>query len=178
MTAKAATITVEGTVQRIGFRRFAERTARKLGLGGHVQNMNDGTVRLFVQGEDSSIEEFVKEVQNAPSPIVVESLVKKESRPNAKIKKNRFMIKTGPLAAEMLEGFGAIESQCGDYRGEFRSFAERTDSSFKSLDTKYGEISAKLTEILKSLQTENVEAIKSLNRSVDTLVKAVEKLSP
>ena len=46
------------------------------------------------------------------------------------------------------------------------------------MDKKYGEISAKLTEILTALQTENMEAIRSLNRSVDTLVKAVEKLSP
>ena len=68
-----------------------------------------------------------------------------------------FEIVTGPLAKEMLEGFGAMESQFGDYRiefsgftgefrnyrGEFQGFAQSTNENFKTLDSKYGEISQK-----------------------------------
>ena len=56
------------------------------------------------------------------------------------------------------------------------SFADRTDSNFKSLDVKYGEISAKLTQILDELRTENREALNQLKDATRALVEAVNNL--
>ena len=174
-------LTVLGVVQRVGFRRFSERAARECGVKGFVQNQRDGSVKLVVQGEARTIEKFVDAINNAPQPIIVDSVESKKIPLGQRFK--TFSIKSGALADELQEGLGAMEAQFSDYRSEFkeyrlefRSFSDRTDSNFKSMDTKYGEIFAKLTEILKSLQTENVEAIKSLNRSVDSLEKTVDRL--
>lgn len=204
-------IKVEGVVQRVGFRRFVERAARSSKITGYVENLRDGSVKIVAQGDAESMQQFVNDIKAAPKPIIIDNLQSEKFQSRSTFK--NFRIKSGPLADEMQEGFGAMEMQFMDYRGdfanyrsefkdfradfadyrsefkdfrsdfadyrsEFRSFSERTDSNFKSMDTKYGEISAKLTEILESLRTENVEAIKSLNRSVDTLVKAVERVSP
>jgi acylphosphatase len=191
----AQILLIEGDVQRVGFRRFAERTARRFSVVGSVRNLEDGRVKILAQGPKDRLENFVKGLKIAPQPIVVDRIEIKETRVSTKLK--HFEIVTGPLAQEMLEGFGAIESQFGDYRGEFRGFvgefkdfrtefkdyraefndfAQRTDQSFQVLDSKYGEISSKLTQILDELRTENREAIRSLDKSVNALLKAIEKL--
>lgn len=172
--AEAALIRVEGSLHGVGFRSFAENAARSSKVAGYVENMKDGTVSIFAQGPQEGIQQFLDSIRKAPPPIIVDNVAVKKSRPRPKLR--YFQIKTGPLGIEMQEGFGALESQFYDYRKEFRSFAERTDSNFQSMDKKCGEISSKLTEILTFLQTQNVEAIRSLNRSVELLEKAVEKL--
>ena len=37
-------------MQGVGYRRYAERLARRLGLAGWVRNRPDGTVELFAEG--------------------------------------------------------------------------------------------------------------------------------
>ena len=137
-------VLVEGTVQRVGFRRFAERLAKQFQISGYVQNKPDGTVNIFVRGDKDKVDGFISRINNAPEPIAVERLDKKESKPRPVIK--RFQVKMGSIAAE-INGLGAMESQFGDYReefrgftsefrdyrGEFRDFSERTDDNFKGL---------------------------------------------
>ncbi len=170
----ARILIIEGVVQGVGFRRFVERVARRFSVYGSVQNLNDGTVKIMAQAGFDSLDNFEREIKNAPEPIVVDLIRAKETRVSPRLK--QFSIVTGPLAKEMLEGFGAIESQFREYREEFRMFAHTTDHNFNALDSKYGEISAKLTEILDELRTENREAIKSLDRSVEALLRAIDKL--
>jgi acylphosphatase len=180
----AAAITADGIVQRVGFRRFVEKLARRNRISGYVANRKEGTVSIFAQSESrENIERFISEVKNAPSPISVERLDTKEAIP--KVGLTRFQIKIGRLAEEMMEGFGGMEAQFSDYREEFRDyreefrgFAQRTNDNFVAMDTKYGEISQKLTQILDELRTENREAISSLNKSVEALIQAVDRLSP
>ncbi|MDH2899468.1 MAG: acylphosphatase [archaeon] len=186
----ANTIIVDGIVQRVGFRRFVEKLARQNRIMGYAANRKDGTVTIFAQGESKeNLEQFISQLKNAPSPILVERLDTKEARPRTSLK--RFEIRVGSLADEMMEGFGAMETQFSDYRKdfrdyreefrdyrrEFRGFAQQTENNFGAIDMKYGEISQKLTQILDELRTENREAISSLNKSVDALIQAVDKLS-
>jgi len=82
--------------------------------------MKGGTLKIFAQRSKEKLEDFVSGIKNAPEPIVVEKISSKETRVKASLK--RFEIVVGTLANEMLEGFGAMESQFGDYRQEFREF--------------------------------------------------------
>ncbi len=41
---------VEGRVQGVGFRFFAERLARQLELSGYVKNLRDGRVEVYAMG--------------------------------------------------------------------------------------------------------------------------------
>ncbi len=46
---------VSGKVQRTGYRDWAVRTARELGVKGWVRNLSDGRVELLVAGDDSAV---------------------------------------------------------------------------------------------------------------------------
>ena len=48
--------TVHGRVQGVGFRYFAARAARDLGLSGYVRNRADGTVEVCACGNPARLE--------------------------------------------------------------------------------------------------------------------------
>jgi acylphosphatase len=172
---EALMIRVEGIVQRVGFRRYVERMAWRFKLSGYVENLKDGSVRIFVQGsKKSQLDEFASELKKAPEPIMIAKLDSRRTRTVPSL--STFQIKSagGPMAAEFQEAFGGMETQFGEYRQEFRSFAKRTDDSFE-LDTKYGEISEKLIHILETLAKESTETRRELTRAVDSLVAVVDK---
>jgi acylphosphatase len=57
---------VSGTVQGVGFRYFAYRAARQLGLSGFVRNLPDGRVEAVVRGEPASIGEYERRLRAGP----------------------------------------------------------------------------------------------------------------
>ena len=58
-----AVIHIQGRVQGVGFRPFIYRKAVKLGLRGYVVNLGDAGVEVRVEGERSTIERFIQEVE-------------------------------------------------------------------------------------------------------------------
>jgi acylphosphatase len=62
----AAEIVVEGRVQGVGYRDYAQRHAGRLGLAGFVMNLNDGRVRAVAEGSREAIEEFVRALEKGP----------------------------------------------------------------------------------------------------------------
>jgi len=50
---------IEGRVQMVMFRDFVQRKATKLGLVGTVQNMDDGSVQVFAEGEEGKLQELL-----------------------------------------------------------------------------------------------------------------------
>ena len=57
---------VEGRVQGVGYRNFAQRAANKLGLTGWVRNRSDGSVEVFAQGTTERIATFESELRIGP----------------------------------------------------------------------------------------------------------------
>ena len=64
---KAIRVLVRGLVQGVGYRYFAERAARHLGLRGYVRNLADGRVEAVAAGEDEAIEAFVEQLRQGPA---------------------------------------------------------------------------------------------------------------
>jgi acylphosphatase len=62
----AALIVVAGRVQGVGYRAFAERCARRLGVDGYVTNLPDGRVRVHAEGVRPSIEALLAELRQGP----------------------------------------------------------------------------------------------------------------
>ena len=64
---KRAKIIVNGLVQGVGFRYFVLRSAENLNLKGYTQNLFTGEVLTVVEGEESLIQELVKQLKIGPS---------------------------------------------------------------------------------------------------------------
>ena len=59
-------IRIHGKVQGVGYRFFATRVARRLGLKGFIQNNRDGSVEATVEGEKAAIDEWIEELKEGP----------------------------------------------------------------------------------------------------------------
>jgi acylphosphatase len=117
---KASLVKVFGRVQRVGYRRHVLDSAQELGLSGYVRNEKDGSVTVFVQGDDAAVEKFIERLKTPPQPAHVKSLEVKDARPRPALK--YFTIKPSPLNEELQEGFRAMQSIFIDYWGEFKGF--------------------------------------------------------
>ncbi len=70
----AAEILVEGDVQGVGYRDFAQRKALQLGLAGYVMNLRDGKVRVRVEGRREVIEDLARDLEKGPPLARVDKL--------------------------------------------------------------------------------------------------------
>ena len=59
-------IKIHGKVQGVGYRFFATRVARRLGLKGWIQNNRDGSVEASVEGEKTAIDQWLEELKEGP----------------------------------------------------------------------------------------------------------------
>lgn len=70
----AAEILVEGDVQGVGYRDFAQRKALQLGLSGYVMNLKNGSVRVRAEGPREAIEELARDLEKGPPLAHVEKM--------------------------------------------------------------------------------------------------------
>ncbi len=59
-------IRIHGKVQGVGYRFYATRVARRLGLKGWIQNLRDSSVEAMVEGEPEKIDEWITEIKEGP----------------------------------------------------------------------------------------------------------------
>ena len=64
---KAVKLIVHGLVQGVFYRQSTPEKARSLNLNGTVRNCNDGTVEIFVEGEESAVDELVLWSKKGPA---------------------------------------------------------------------------------------------------------------
>ncbi|HEB12593.1 MAG TPA: acylphosphatase [Actinobacteria bacterium] len=76
-------IRVEGHVQGVGYRAFAQRQAVQLGISGHAANRSDGLVEIIAQGDKGSVEAFLNILREGPDPGTVRKLTTIERTPVA-----------------------------------------------------------------------------------------------
>lgn len=65
---------IHGKVQGVGYRFFATRVARRLGLKGWIKNNRDGTVEAAVEGDSKVIDQWIKELKEGPRYAEVTSI--------------------------------------------------------------------------------------------------------
>ncbi|MFZ2492355.1 MAG: acylphosphatase [Thermoanaerobaculia bacterium] len=59
-------IRIHGKVQGVGYRFYATRVARRMGLKGWIQNNRDGSVETLVEGEQKAIDDWIEELKEGP----------------------------------------------------------------------------------------------------------------
>ena len=62
---------ITGRVQGVGYRFYAQRKARELGVTGWVRNRRDGSVEAMVQGEAQQVEAMTAWARQGPPSAVV-----------------------------------------------------------------------------------------------------------
>ena len=70
----ARKIYVQGQVQGVGYRFFAQRAAARHQVTGYVKNLPDGRVEAWVEGSAEQIEAFKSELAAGPAYAVVANL--------------------------------------------------------------------------------------------------------
>ena len=178
---KAYEVRIFGRVQRVGYRRYILDLAQEMKLNGYVENLKDGSVYVFIQGEEDILNKFLERIKEPPEPAKVDDI--KVSEVGIKPELKYFTLKPGELYEELNEGLGAMQNifmqywrEFKDFRREFNEFKsefqnlrsgfsefkESTNQNFKTLMERYGDISSKLTTILETLQRESEESRKYL----------------
>jgi acylphosphatase len=62
----ALEVVVEGHVQGVGYRAFAQRRAQDRGLTGYAVNLHDGRVKIRVEGHRETLEAYVRDLEAGP----------------------------------------------------------------------------------------------------------------
>jgi len=57
---------ISGRVQGVGFRAFAEREARQIGVTGWVRNLDDGRVEVQANGSETQLDQFEGMLRQGP----------------------------------------------------------------------------------------------------------------
>lgn len=78
---RRCTIVVSGLVHGVGFRSFASKIARELGLNGFVKNRPDGKVSIVVEGYEAYINKLIDALKKGPPLSAVENVETKWSDP-------------------------------------------------------------------------------------------------
>jgi acylphosphatase len=72
---------VSGRVQGVGFRFFAERTAREVRVHGWVRNLPDGNVETVVEGDEEAVAGYLDRLRRGPLGAKVTSLSAEDVEP-------------------------------------------------------------------------------------------------
>lgn len=62
----AAEVIVEGRVQGVGYRTFAQRRAQDRQLTGYAVNLHTGCVKIRVEGHQESIDGYIRDLEQGP----------------------------------------------------------------------------------------------------------------
>ena len=62
---------VQGDVQGVGYRFFAQRQASALGLCGYTRNLHDGSVEVVAEGARAALNRYLDALRRGPSAAVV-----------------------------------------------------------------------------------------------------------
>lgn len=71
-------IKIDGRVQGVGYRVFAQREALAAGLCGTVRNMADGSVEIVAQCPADAIQDFIARLRQGPHGAHVNNLAIEE----------------------------------------------------------------------------------------------------
>ena len=71
MTHLTRRLSITGRVQGVGYRFYAQKKARELGLTGWVRNRRDGSVEALLQGDAAAVETMTAWCRRGPPSAVV-----------------------------------------------------------------------------------------------------------
>jgi len=80
MVKRAIKAIVQGTIQGVFFRSFCKQNADFLKLKGHVRNMTNGHVEVFLEGDHTAIERMIQILKKGPEHSQIKNVVVEEKK--------------------------------------------------------------------------------------------------
>jgi len=65
---------ISGRVQNVGFGYFTQNAAAREGVAGWVQNLPDGRVEVFVEGDEDAVTRVERAIRSGPPGARVENV--------------------------------------------------------------------------------------------------------
>jgi len=65
---------ISGRVQNVGFRYFTQNAAAREGVAGWVQNLPDGRVEVFVEGDEDAVTRVERAIRSGPPGARVDNI--------------------------------------------------------------------------------------------------------
>ena len=173
--------TVQGEVQRVGYRYIVQDTARRLGVKGYVQNMPDGAIKIVAEAPEDVIQSFIEALKTKEPPITVENIQATYSEPTGVFQ--HFTIKYGDPTEEMAEGFGAglryVNLSRRETREGFQTLRTETREGFQGLRTEMKEgfetLRSETKEGFGTLRTETREGFQTLGNEMKGMREDMNK---
>ncbi|MDI6654783.1 MAG: acylphosphatase [Candidatus Hydrothermarchaeota archaeon] len=184
-----ACLTVEGKVQKVGYRDKVQEIARQCKLVGKVKNMEDGAVRIICEGEKKVIEDFKKRIKIKDELIDVKNISAAYEEPTGEFK--YFKIGYGEVAEEIAESIGAgrrelvaVKQEVGGLRGDVGSLREDTSQGLSAVKQEVGSLKQEVGG-LRGDTTKGLFAVKQevhgfrndMNQNFDAMDKKYLRIS-
>ena len=80
----AKRVIVSGRVQGVFFRDSCRQEANRLGVSGSAQNLPDGTVEVFAEGDQDAVNALIRWCKEGPSHAEVDSVDVSDVEPSGK----------------------------------------------------------------------------------------------
>ena len=77
---------ISGRVQGVGFRYFTQNAAAREGVTGWVQNLPDGRVEAFVEGDEDAVTRVERALRSGPPGARVENVYVEEEEATGSLK--------------------------------------------------------------------------------------------
>jgi len=71
---KSVRVYIEGTVQGVFFRNFVKEEAEKRDLRGFVRNLEDGRIEIFLEGDNTKVDEMIEVCRKGPKHAQIRNL--------------------------------------------------------------------------------------------------------
>lgn len=81
-----ALLKIQGRVQGVFYRSYAQEEAQALGLTGYIQNLPDDSVEALIQGPRAQIEMFIKWCREGSPSAKVEDIKIQWQKPKKELK--------------------------------------------------------------------------------------------
>lgn len=147
-----ARITVEGKVQRVGYRDKVQEIARDCKLVGRVRNIEDGTVEIICEGEKKVIEDFRRKIKIKDELIDVKKISATYEEPTGEFK--YFKAEYGEVAEEIAESVGAGRRELVGVKEEVRGVKGEVGGLRKDMSKEFGSLRKETSKGLYEVKRE------------------------
>gem|GEM_PF-1582824 len=151
MMMKRAIIIVKGKVQKVRYRSKVKEIADELGVVGEVENLEDGSVRIFAEGEEEVLDAFIGKLRI----------------------KNR-LIDVKDISVSFEDATGEFSAFKKLISGTMYEVAERLDEVANILERHTGVVITGNEKIIGTIETGNEKIIGTIETGNEKIIDTIE----